>query len=104
MRRIAFLLSTAAVFLTATGCLKRETAVQSGDREQILHRGIGYEVAELDPHVVTGIAEWNVLRALFEGLTTEDPVDLHPVPGVAERWDVSPDGIAYTFHLRATAK
>ncbi|HUR56706.1 MAG TPA: peptide ABC transporter substrate-binding protein [Opitutaceae bacterium] len=104
MRRFAFLFSAVALGFAAAGCLKRETAVQQGDREQILHRGIGYEVAELDPHVVTGIAEWNVLRALFEGLTTEDPVDLHPVPGVAERWDVSPDGTAYTFHLRANAR
>jgi oligopeptide transport system substrate-binding protein len=44
------------------------------------------------------------LHALFEGLVTEDPVDLHPVPGVAERWEISPDGLLYTFHLRATAK
>ncbi len=94
----------AAGCLLVSGCSKRVTAVQQGDREQVLHRGIGYEVAELDPHLVTGIAEGNVLRALFEGLVTEDPVDLHPVPGVAERWEVSPDGLVYTFQLRATAK
>ncbi len=90
--------------LAATGCLKRESQVQNGNRDQILHRGIGYEVTELDPHLVTGIAEGNVLRALFEGLVTEDPVDLHPVPGVAERWEMSPDGMVYTFYLRANAR
>jgi oligopeptide transport system substrate-binding protein len=87
-----------------SGCLKRETAVQRGNREQVLHRGNGYEVVELDPHLVTGIGEGDVLRALFEGLVAEDPVDLHPVPGVAERWDVGSDGLSYTFHLRADAK
>jgi oligopeptide transport system substrate-binding protein len=42
--------------------------------------------------------------AIFEGLVTEDPVDLHPVPGVAESWDISEDGLRYTFHLNAEAK
>lgn len=85
-------------------CFQREAPVARGNREQVLHRSLGYDVADLDPHAVTGIAEGEVLRALFEGLVAEDPVDLHPVPGVAERWEVSADGLTYTFHLRADAK
>ena len=87
-----------------SSCLKRETAVERGDREQILHKGMGVDPADLDPHVATTIAEIDVASALFEGLVTEDPVDLHPVPGVAARWDVSPDQLTYTFHLRPDAK
>jgi oligopeptide transport system substrate-binding protein len=102
--RLLWLLATGLWLLSTTGCLKRETAVQRGNREQVLHRSVGYEVTELDPHLVTGVAEGNVLRALFEGLVTEDPVDLHPVPGVAERWEVSADTLVYTFHLRAGAR
>ena len=90
--------------LAAAGCGRRETAVEQGNRAQVLHRGVGYEVTELDPHLVTGVADGNVLRALFEGLVTEDPVDLRPVPGVAERWETSADGREYTFHLRANAR
>lgn len=90
--------------LAAAGCGRRETAVEQGNRAQVLHRGVGYEVTELDPQLVTGVADGNVLRALFEGLVTEDPVDLHPVPGVAERWEISADGRQYTFHLRANAR
>ena len=82
------------------GCLQRETNVERGNREQVLHRGIGPSPAHLDPHLATGTAEYNVLSALFEGLVAEDPVDLRPVPGVAERWSTSPDGLTYTFHLR----
>lgn len=78
--------------------------MQQGNREQVVHRNLGYEITGLDPHLVTGIAETAVLDALFEGLVAEDPVDLHPVPGVAERWDISPDGLTYTFFLRANAK
>ncbi len=101
--RLTTSLLTLASCLFLAGCLKRESVVVQGNREQVLHRGIGYEVTELDPHLVVGIAEGDILRALFEGLVTEDPVDLHPVPGVAERWEISPDGIAYTFHLRTDA-
>lgn len=85
------------------GCA-RETNVQLGNREQILHRGVGPDVADLDPQLATGLTDYNILTALFEGLVTEDPVDLHPVPGVAERWDVSSDGLNYTFYLRANAR
>ncbi|HTQ30527.1 MAG TPA: peptide ABC transporter substrate-binding protein [Opitutaceae bacterium] len=95
------LCALAAVF---SGCTRRETAVQRGDRDQVLYRGLGYEISGLDPHLATGLSEYSVISALFEGLVAEDPVDLHPVPGVAESWEVSPDGLVYTFHLRAGAK
>lgn len=104
--RRSFLIVAAAglTALLLPGCAKRESRVQAGNRDQVLHRSLGYEVVELDPQIVTGTAEAHVMGALFEGLVTEDPVDLHPVPGVAERWDISPDGLVYTFHLRADAK
>ncbi|MFA6960025.1 MAG: peptide ABC transporter substrate-binding protein [Opitutaceae bacterium] len=87
-----------------TSCAKRETAVERGNREQILYRGMGPEPADLDPHLATTANDYTVLSALFEGLVAEDPVDLHPVPGVAESWELSPDALTYTFHLRADAR
>ncbi|MES1166873.1 MAG: peptide ABC transporter substrate-binding protein, partial [Pseudomonadota bacterium] len=92
------------LFSALTGCLKQGTDVDRGNREQVLHRGIGYEIGDLDPHVVTNISEIDIVSALFEGLVTEDPVDLHPVPGVAERWAVSADQLTYTFYLRTDAR
>lgn len=71
---------------------------------QILRIGNGGEPQDLDPQAITGIPEQKVMSALFEGLATEDPKDLHPVPGVAESWDISPDGRVYTFHLRSNAR
>jgi oligopeptide transport system substrate-binding protein len=38
--------------------------------------------------------------ALFEGLTTLHPETLEPVPGAASSWEVSEDGLTYTFHIR----
>jgi len=82
------------------GCGPRETPVQRGNREQVLLRGMGHDLADLDPHLATQASDYNVLSALFEGLVAEDPIDLHPVPGAAARWDVSPDGLVYTFYLQ----
>lgn len=90
--------------LLAAGCGKRETRVEWANRNQILLKGSGTEPKDLDPHVATGVTEHHIIMSLLEGLVAEDPVDLHPVPGAAESWDISPDGKVYTFHLRANAK
>lgn len=93
-----------AAVLSLSACGKRETAVQRGIRTQTLERDAHADAADLDPQLAINIAEMDVVSALFEGLVVEDPVDLHPIPGVAERWDVSADGLTYTFFLRNTAK
>lgn len=85
-------------------CLKRESAATRGLREQVLHRGLSADPFDLDPHLISALPDINVVSALFEGLVAEHPETLAPVPGVAERWDVSADGLTYTFHLRAAAR
>ncbi len=64
----------------------------------------GTEIKTIDPAKVTGMPEGRVVSAIFEGLCLRDPVDLHPIPGVAERWEESPDKKQYTFYLRDNAK
>ena len=54
----------------------------------------------MDPALVTSIEDLRVIAALFEGLTRNDPVTARPIPGLAESWEISPDGCVYTFHLR----
>lgn len=96
----------AALFclLALAACWKNESPVQRANRDQILLRGMGPEPADLDPQLATTANDYSVLSALFEGLVAEDPKTLEPVPGVAESWDVSPDGLVYTFRLRADAR
>lgn len=62
------------------------------------------ELEDLDPHLCTGVAEFRALGSLFEGLVSMDPKTMQPIPGVAEQWEVSPDGLSYTFHLRDNAR
>jgi oligopeptide transport system substrate-binding protein len=63
----------------------------------------GAEPETLDPSIITGQPEGRVVNALFEGLCAYDE-NGQAVPGVAESWNVSPDGKIYTFHLRQNAK
>lgn len=76
----------------------------SAPKPAILRLGNGAEPQDLDPQVVTGVPEHKLLMGLFEGLVSEDPATLEPEPAVAERWDVSADGLTYTFHLRDNAR
>ncbi|WP_446469155.1 ABC transporter substrate-binding protein [Xenorhabdus stockiae] len=62
----------------------------------------GVEVVSLDPHVVEGGPETNVIRNLFEGLVTTD-LNGETVPGVAEKWENEGYQV-WTFYLRKDAK
>jgi len=62
------------------------------------------EIKTVDPALVSGQSEGRVVWALFEGLTRWNPKTLEPEPGVAERWEISPDRLTYTFYLRADAR
>ena len=62
------------------------------------------EPRSLDPGRINGEAEGRVVENLFEGLTRLDAKTLRPVPGVAERWEISADGKRYVFHLRGDAR
>lgn len=86
------------------GCSPRETRVDEGLRTQTLHLGNGAEPQDLDPQICTAYTEYNVLLALFEGLTVIDEASSKAVAGTASHWEQSDDGLVYTFHLRPEAR
>ena len=92
------------LLLTLTACGGGESNVVSGNRDGILHYGNGSEPQGLDPHVVTGVPENHIIRALFEGLAVKNPKTLEPEPGVAERWEFSDEGRIITFYLNPEAR
>ena len=75
------------------GCGKSGSKIDQASLNGIFHFGNGTEIQDLDHQVVTGVPEHKVVMSLIEGLVMEDPVDLSPEPGVAERWEVSDDGL-----------
>lgn len=85
-----------------SGCSKRDQNPASPS--QILRLSQRNEPADLDPAIATLPDEFAILRALSEGLLIPGPAGTDPQPGAAERYDVSPDGLTYTFHLRRNAR
>ncbi len=67
--------------------------------DAVLDRGNGPEPTTLDLHRGSEVNAQNVLTDLYEGLVAF-AADGRIVPGMAERWDVSADGLTWTFRLR----
>ncbi len=66
---------------------------------QVLRWNVATDLETLDPAKSTGIPEATVIYLLYEGLTQRDAKG-RLVPGMAERWDISKDGLTWTFYLR----
>jgi len=62
------------------------------------------EIQSLDPAVTSGVPEARILTALYEGLVRADPRTGAPIPGMAESWSVSADGLTWTFALRGDSR
>ncbi len=63
----------------------------------------GDEIKTVDPALSTGQPEGRIIWALFEGLCRWHPETLEPIPGAAQRWELSADKRTYTFFLRPEA-
>ena len=63
------------------------------------HLGNAAEPFTLDPNLSDATWEDFIIGDLMTGLTTEDAM-ARPVPGMAESWETSADGLTWTFHLR----
>lgn len=88
---------TAGLLLAlAAGCTRPGTPA-AGSSLRVSQRN---EPASLDPATTTLPDEFGMLRALLEGLLVPGPAGDPPRPGAATRFEVSPDGRTYVFHLR----
>ena len=99
-------LNSSRAFLIGTGLLASSMAALapvSAQAETVLNRGNGSEPGSLDPQISEDVPASHILRDLYEGLVGEAPSgDI--VPGQAESWTVSKDGLTYTFKIRDDAK
>jgi ABC-type transport system substrate-binding protein/ABC-type dipeptide/oligopeptide/nickel transport system permease subunit len=66
-----------------------------------LRFAIGARLASLDPTISYDEYAYFILHPLFDTLVDFSPRGLDLIPRLAERWEVSPDGLTYTFVLRA---
>ena len=87
--------------LAVAGCSPSggELSTRGLPGEMVLNRGNGAEPKTVDPHYVDSIWETWIVGDLLMGLTTEDSAG-RAIPGAAQSWDVSPDGLTWAFHIR----
>ncbi|WP_394938489.1 ABC transporter substrate-binding protein [Psychromicrobium sp. YIM B11713] len=66
--------------------------------------GTTSDPAGLDPALVTDVDSNRVVRQIFEGLVTVDPVTGDPAPALATSWNSLSNGLGYEFTLRENVR
>jgi len=103
-RKIVFHLAvlTVAISFITSSSVKNVSAWQTDiplNEALVLSGGESTNPRTYDPHTTHGSGD----KRVFSGLVSFDP-QLNLTPDIAESWDVSDDGMTYTFHLRENAK
>ncbi len=95
-RSVAFAGLSALLSLSACGGPSGGDNASAGAQ---LRRGVGGTPDSIDPHKAEGTWNNDIIGDMFIGLTTEDEAS-KPIPGVAESWTTSEDGLVWTFKLK----
>lgn len=72
--------------------------------EKVLRAGVTQDLDSLNPFITITRVGTDLTRLTYEYLTTYDPKDYRPVPGLAESWSTSDDKLTWTFKIRSGAK
>ena len=99
---LLYLLFTAALMLLFTGC--GENYIEKAEKEESLTVALAADVDSLHPSDYSTNIESQILDQVYDTLLYMDMSgSKDPEPRLAETWDVSDDGMTYTFHLRKDA-
>jgi peptide/nickel transport system substrate-binding protein len=88
-------LAVAAIAVAAPAVAQPKTALNVGIAAQ--------DIGQLDPHFAVSTIDRVLAAWMFNGLVRFPPGSIDPArlePDLAERWEASPDGKTWTFHLR----
>ncbi|MEQ9459688.1 MAG: peptide ABC transporter substrate-binding protein [Phycisphaeraceae bacterium] len=105
--RMPLLLSLILMFfaITLVGCGSSDPGGEAdADGKRRLVFISNEEHNSRDPQRITWTQDIRLADCLFEPLVVADYATMTLLPGVAERWEQSEDGLTYTFHLRENAR
>lgn len=103
---IVLVLILAAAMLLSTACSGKkqdDQADEPGEKRDTLVIGTGEDITRLDPRRVFDVTSLALTKNIFEPLVRTDDAG-NVLPGLALSWDVSDDGMEYTFHLAEGVK
>ena len=90
--------STTAAEKNAGGAAEAQAQQEGGNGVDLTVR-VGPKVETIDPALNSAVDGGNIIVQAFETLLIVDQ-DNKLVPGQAEKYEISEDGLVYTFHLR----
>ena len=77
----------------------------SGEDEKLVFRiGSTNDIDGFNPFKIVEIPSYEVMDLTYDLLVDFSPKDSSPVPGLADSWETSEDGLTWTFHLNKDAK
>jgi peptide/nickel transport system substrate-binding protein len=92
---------TAAGLLALSGCGDGSGTAAAGQKTlKVSYWPDNPTFSCIDPFQVYWIESRSIIRNFADSLTDQDPKTGKIVPWLAEKWEISPDGKTYTFHLR----
>lgn len=97
-KRLLLHILTSACLIVTTACSPKQEI--KNDDEHALHISIGASPQSIDPHVVTGLPGVKILDALCEPLVSLNTKTYAVEPAAASEWEISGDGLTYTFKIR----
>jgi len=99
--RIAAIVACLALLLTPACTGGEPTPAEAGVTFRVR---LNDDPPDMDPVRSRDTTSEAVLFKIFDGLVEFDPTTLEVAPAVAESWEISPDGLTYTFHIRPNVR
>jgi peptide/nickel transport system substrate-binding protein len=105
MKRAVIVVMMLALVAGAVSTLPPVAAQEEdgGDEEVVVRFGTTNSLDSLNPFKAVEVPSYEVINMQYNLLVEFSQEDLSPVPGIAESWETSEDGLTWTYHLNPDA-
>ena len=105
MRRISVVAVLVALISVLAGVAGAAAQDSSGEDEKVVFRvGTTNDIDGFNPFKIVEIPSYEIMGLTYDLLVETSPKDSSPVPGLADSWETSDDGLTWTFHLNKGAR
>lgn len=93
-KQLKYLILTFVILALTASCTK------SDDQKQSIVYGLTLAPSGIDPHINASAELGIPLSSVYDTLVFQDPESGEFIPGLADSWTLTNDGLTYTFNLR----